>query len=314
MKAFRRHLPLVLMALTLAWGASARQVDDPWAATVVTVTAPYPGPALWKAVSGDHVVWILGVPAVTISHAAWDARHLEALVAGAEAVYFPPTAAGGLGAAFKYLSSKGLPGGQTLAQAAAPEDYATFQTLAGRYGLSVDDYAHDKPAWAGLRFRTNAFQKMKLPVNAMEGRMIALAKAHNIPIRTIARLKPNAFIDALSGLSEADGRTCFGRLVADTAFVTDHVEAMTAAWTAGDMAAYTRLSADEPKAGCIDAALDQAGVSDKGLDATVMAIEDAMSGTRRGVVVLPIRLLVGAQDLKARLRTAGIDLQSPVGQ
>ncbi len=310
---FARVLTMAAGCLVLAGAAKARQADDPWAPTVVTVTAKYPGPVLWKAVSGDHVVWILGVPSITSPHAAWDSRRVEGLVSGAEAVYVPPTAAGGLGTALKYLSGKGLPGGRTLDGVAAPDDYRAFQALAGRVGLKTADYAHDKPAWAGLRFRTNVFQKMLLPVNAAEGKAIALAKAHAVPVRTIAHLRADAVIDALGGLSDAEGQACFGQLVADAAYTADRVDAMTAAWTAGDIAGYRRLFDDEPRVGCVDKAVDQAAIGDKGLNATVATIGEAMAGTRRSLVILPMRLLIGTADLKARLQAAGIMLQPPPG-
>jgi hypothetical protein len=62
-------------------GATSPSKDDEPPMEVVLVTGEQPGPALWKVLSGDHVLWILGEVLPVPRKMKWRSKRFERVLA-----------------------------------------------------------------------------------------------------------------------------------------------------------------------------------------------------------------------------------------
>ncbi|MFT3997604.1 MAG: TraB/GumN family protein, partial [Asticcacaulis sp.] len=125
-------------------GAETTNPDADWNIDEVTVVRSSTGPALWRVVKDDHVVWIIGFAEIKRG-TKWNSARIDRIVSGAQRLYLPP--------AIVYASTPhaltALPEGQTLRDVVSPEDYARVEALIKTHHLNRSLILRSQPFWAG---------------------------------------------------------------------------------------------------------------------------------------------------------------------
>jgi hypothetical protein len=83
----KRGLLGVCVALSLSMLAFIARSDPP---EELTVTGRYPGPPLWRVISGTHELWIFGTLTVIPKDITWGSVIVERVIARADEVLLPP--------------------------------------------------------------------------------------------------------------------------------------------------------------------------------------------------------------------------------
>ena len=140
-----------------------------------------------------------------------------------------------------------------------------------------------------------------------------LARAHHVPVRTLAHIDAAPLIRSLEKLDEAGQLACYDAAVAQTEAISSRGGAAAAAWGDGRFAALRALKAPGLETACLAGIAGGRAVIEKGTADTVASIEDALRRPGRSVALAPIEYLTQANGVLDRLKAKGAEIGVPPG-
>ncbi|ESQ77515.1 TraB/GumN family protein [Asticcacaulis sp. YBE204] len=302
-------LRAVIVSLSLLAAVPAcAQTDADWDLTEVSVAKQLPGPALWRVTKGDKIVWIIGTTTIQ-SKVAWDSARIDRILSDAETLYLPPAAVGGVSIIYRVMKDKDLPGKTRLKDVVSEVEYARFRETAQKHGIKTSDMEKDKPLWAGMRLSMAVNNKYGYASSPIEKQLTRTARKHKVKIQRVATYEVKPLLVQVNGIDVAESRRCLIASLNGIDYATKTTPGITTAWVSGDVARLKPLLRGQPKDACLDALGED--LTSRSTADTVGAIEKAMTGARRSVLIMPLGALLSNDKLIGELRQRGFTVREP---
>ena len=309
----RAMLAGLALALTLAGGATAQEVDDPQANVVeaLVVSAKLPGPAWWRVSDADTTIYILGTPAALPKGMAWDKSVLDRRLDGAFAVVTPSQWRAGLGdlpALLKLRKNLKDDGDWT---SRSPALAARMQRAwAAADPKDRDGWKDWKPLFIALRLSGKVDRNAELQAMQPDKAIEALARKHKVKVRPAQVRKAMPMLKSLvREHSEAAGLACLSEVLDSVEAGPEPRRAAAQAWAEGRVKA--ALAGPRGAERC---QLLLPGVPDamrQSVDDEVAALTDLLKTPGHAVATFPIRGLVAEDGVLDKLRAKGIAVRTP---
>ncbi|MGC1301979.1 MAG: TraB/GumN family protein [Caulobacteraceae bacterium] len=333
MSAKLRLLAAATAALALAGAASGQPVQAPVPATpapspesaeplsaeattvaTLDIVKHLPGPALWKVTKGDSQVVILGGLTPLPHMLAWDTQRIQRALTGADALYLQPRPRLGvfemIGLAITKRALQ-LPGGQTLDKVLPPAERARFLALTATIHKKPGDYAHWKPAVAGLLLIADFRKAAGLSEGKPGTTVMHLAKDARVPVRYVGDFDLGPYIKTTATLSPAANLACFDAALDDIDQEAAHSREASDAWARGDL----KTVGENYRVSVLDRCLLQVpsvqGLVEKGTSIGVKTIEAALAKPGKSVAVIDLNFLLRRGGILDRLKAEGATLSVP---
>jgi uncharacterized protein YbaP (TraB family) len=298
---------------------AADAASEPWspeAATVATleIVKRLPGPALWKVTKGQSQVIILGGLTPLPHMLEWDTQRIQRALDGADALYLQPrprlSVLEIIGLAITKRALQ-LPHGQTLEQALPPPERARFLSLAATLHKKPGDYAHWKPAVAGLLLIADFRKATGLSEGKPGTTVMHLAKDARVPVRYVGDFDLGPYIRTTATLSPAANLACFDAALDDIDHEAAHGREAASAWAKGDL----KTVGENYRVSVLDRCLLQipsvSGLVERGTDTGIKTIETALAKPGKSVAVIDLNFLLRRGGILDRLKAEGATLSVP---
>ncbi|WP_126421333.1 TraB/GumN family protein [Asticcacaulis excentricus] len=281
--------------------AQSAPSDPDWNVTEVTVEKSLPGPALWKITKEDKVLWVLGVMPMQRTH--WDMSRVKRLLDGAETLYLPPLSEGTIS-----LSSTRLPEGQMLRDVISEKTYIRYRATARTFNIETKEDEQYQPFWAGQKM----FQRIRLyngiSLNAVTEQVVDAAKARKVKVRRIALYDSSDTLAESTTFTTEQGEACLNYTLDSIDHLVPNRKRDAAAWARGDVDTLRARLAAAPKVTCGN---NQSVRGNKARSDTLRAIEQALSGPRRNVMISSLSVLLMDDQLMHELSALGYKVIAP---
>lgn len=317
---------------------SAEAISPPVANPVVTdpieevlVIGEQPGPGLWKASKGDHVLWIMGTLKPLPKKMTWRSRQVESVLAQSQEYITPPSVNVHLNInAFSkimllpsLIGIRNNPDGKTLKEIIPAELYTRWLALKAKYIGRNSSIENWRPIFAARELYEQAVEKSGLTdeTNIMAV-LSKIAKENKVtkagPGTTTELDKPKEIIKKFKQMP-MDDVACFAKTI--TRLETD-LEAMRAranAWAIGDVAALRQLPDADQDEICNAAVFNAALAEEHGLqnvpqqkqDFWIAEAENSLAKNESTFSILPIIELLKPNGYLAVLRDRGYVIDEP---
>lgn len=334
-----RTMLLVLLAGLLAAPSSATADDiataaePPEVATLqtVVVSGEQPGPGMWRVSKDEHVLWILGTLSPLPKKMEWISRDVEAAIAASQEVILSPGASisvkGGMLRGLFLLPSligaRNNPDDARLADVVPAELYARWVVLKARYIGRDNGIEKRRPIFASQELFVEAIGDSGMSLDDVVGKVVKKAARRNrievVEPRIDLRIEsPGAAVRDFKK-SELDDIDCFAKTMSRLETDIEAMKLRANAWASGDMEALRSLGHDDQLQVCSDAVLKASVVEERGLGdlreriaiVWLEAAESALARNPSSLALLPVRHLLEADGLLARLRDRGYTIEAP---
>jgi uncharacterized protein YbaP (TraB family) len=332
----RPRLPLLATLLSLALAGSAAAQVPPPPDTVptleaVTVSGVQPGPGLWRATKGDHVLLILGTLSPIPGNITWKTDEVDDAVAHAGALILPPHTEvkpnvgffGKLALLPSLIGVRNSPDGKTLEETVPPDVYARWQAVKARYIGDERKVERYRPIFAAIELYKQAVRKSGLRKSGyITDAVVEMAKKHNVPQvpveYTLLIDDPRAVVKEFKK-STLDDLACFTQSV-------DNIEPQLAAmrdranaWATGDIAALKDERRAKQISTCLDAVTEgglaqRIGLTDVPAQVRtrwLAAVDAQVAATAQTVAIVPLDDLIGPKGYLSALEAKGFKVEAP---
>lgn len=325
-----------LLLVPVAGSAQAPLATPPEAARVLdtaVVTGVVPGPGLWKVRHGGNTMWILGTQSPLPSKMQWEAAKVRGAIARSDAALAPPGVSVGSDVGFfgrlalipSVFKLRNNPDGKPLRESVAPAAYARWVPLRQRYFGNDRGIEKRRPIVAATELYERAMKRSGLtgPRQVYDEIERAMKKRKLEWTRSVAEFKVPDIRGAVKELQRMrlDDGQCFERTLDRLETDVGYMRMRANAWATGDVDALRRLQRPDQYEACRDALLKSALASRYGIEGAEaqseqkwLANADAALRKHRGTfAVLPMRELLAADGLLARLQARGFVVEAPSG-
>lgn len=296
----------------------------------IHVTAQRPGPGLWKVTHGEHVLWVFGTYAPLPKKMEWRSHKVEKAIAGSQEYIGPPSGEFKVGlfqtvtALPSLIGVKNNPDGGTLRDLLTEQEYAEWQALKQRYGMTSDSVERLRPLFAGQELMQAAREQAGLASDqSVRKQLLALVKQYklkqtsskiSVPVENaraaVKNVKRNALGDNVCLV------TTMHSLERDIAEARARAEA----WAQGDIGQLRSLNLGADAHACFDSMANSAG-----LDAVpgmrtakqdshtlwLTNAERALTTNRASFALLNMADILAPRGLLAQLAAKGYTVQAP---
>lgn len=300
-----------LIALAAIWSSSAMAQEDWSEAEVVVRAKAAVGPALWRVSDDDSQVIIIGVLPVFPKKQAWKTTRIENALRGANGLITPPDNSTGPADLWSLMRNKGLPDRATLKDSLPPGLYNRYEATARRAGVSIRDFAKDKPVWAGARLRREVLQKYGLSENEPVSTIKRFARSANVPVRAVGRYDSGPLFKAVNAMSDEAGEACLGYTLDDIDFDIDRVPVAARAWSVGDIATLRANYQGSALMKCLSGSPVATATLNRSIVDSVNAVSAALNKPGKTVAVLPLSQLLRKGGVLEKLRARGYRVSAP---
>jgi uncharacterized protein YbaP (TraB family) len=312
-----------LMAALPRAAAVAQSADAPATIEEITITGRYPGPPLWRVSAGEHVLFIFGDLSPVPKGLDWDPRNAERAIGVADrlisaprvsAPTFNPIRLFRLFRAARRLARN--PRGTTLAAQLPPQLYSRYNALRARHMPDDDDAEELRPALAALRVYGAALDDAGLTTDSGVGKKIArlMRRANAEEAEILVKTEPETVLDELAKVTREAELTCFESIMTSIETDLDGMKERATAWAIGDVAALKRFDYPDSQGNCLAMLFSAEGLAelrDELYAEWLDEAERALQSHRRSFSVLPMREVVAADGLLARLAARGYVVTPP---
>ncbi len=328
-------LMLVLLAAPLSGAAdeTAKESADPEVSILqtVVVSGEQPGPGMWKVSKGEHVLWILGTLNPLPRKMEWISRDVEATIAASQEVILSPGASinvkgGMLGGLFllpSLIGARNNPDDARLADVVPADLYARWVVLKARYIGRDNGIEKRRPIFASQELFVEAIKDSGMSLDDVVGKVVKKAARRN----KVAIVEPRVELRIESARaavrefkkSELDDIDCFAKTMSRLETDIEAMKLRANAWASGDVEALRSFGYDDQFQACSDAVLKASVAEERGLGdlreriarVWLDAAESTLARNPSSFAVLPVRHLLEADGLLARLRDRGYLVEAP---
>jgi hypothetical protein len=341
-----RHprLPLLVTLLTLAMaGATAAQAPPPRPPTLpapatsvptleaVTVSGVQPGPGLWRATRGDHVLLILGTLSPIPGNITWKTGDVDDAIAHAGSLILPPHTEvkpnvgffGRLALLPSLIGVRNSPDGKTLEESVPADVYARWQVVKARYIGDEKKVERYRPIFAAIELYKQAVKKSGLRKSGyITDAVVEMAKKHNVkqvPVEyTLMVDDPRAVVKEFKR-STLDDLSCFTQSVDNLEPQLAAMRERANAWATGDVTALKDERRAKQISTCLDAVTEgglaqRIGLTDVPAQVRtrwLAAVDTEVNANAQTVAIVPLDDLIGAQGYLSALEAKGFKVESP---
>ena len=334
-----RSLRLGLLAALLCIASISSADEVPTAAAAadigtletIVVSGEQPGPGLWKVSKGDHVLWILGTLSPLPEKMTWAASEIEATIADSQQVIMGPSAnisvkggvVRGLFLLPSLMSARNNPGKEKLVDVVPADLYARWILLKRKYIGEDNGIEKRRPIFAAHELYAEAIKRSGLSLDTGIGKTVRKAarrsKVELVEPRIALRIEsPGAAVKEFRKTA-LDDLDCFAKTLDRLETDIEAMKLRANAWAQGDIEALQSLPYADQMQACADAMLKASVVEERGLGDLherlvtlwLDAADSALEKNRSTFAMLPLRHLLGGDDLLARLRSRGYAVEAP---
>lgn len=306
--------PVLAGALVAGLPASAQQRPAP--VETVVVTAEAKGPAIWHATKDGADVAILGIVEPLPDNFIWNAKPLDALLAGARLVLLPPQIRMGVfsGAWFYLTDSDRLhpPHGRTLQEILDPHVAEDLARTCEFLREPPDCYSDNAPILAAMRLGSDFRHVDYLTTHEPVDTIASLARRKQVRMRRIATYDLVPSGEELLKLPPAQTGKCVEAALQDIDYQSRHVAVAANAWAIGDTAGMMANWAPSHYYAClVELSAHATTIDARSIDDTAKAIDAAIGDGGRTIAVVPINILLRRGGVLDRLKANGISITGP---
>lgn len=324
---------LLAGAFCLPVSAQTTEPDDDDLADApaqIHVTAQRPGPGLWKVTHGEHVLWVFGTYGPLPKHLQWRSQQVEKAIASSQEYLLPPSASAKPGF-FKALTLlphliglRNNPDGASLRDVLSESDYARWQELKSRYGITKESVERERPVFAATTLTRAANQQANLvPDYFVTKEVELLVKQHQL--KTTASTVTIPMDNARSALKSVKKSMLSdtGCLVSTMATLERDIAQSSAraeAWAMGDIAQLRRLHLGQDQQACFDAMMNSVALDSMPAMRTMMQdahalwikhAEQALASNASTFAMLKLADIVDPNGLLKQLAAKGYQVHEP---
>ena len=306
-------LSLALLAQAPPVAAPPPAAFDPGSTVVaeLEVVGRPPGPAMWRARRGDSQVIILGAVSPLPHSLEWDQARVGRALDGARVLLTPPVARAGLvdlpGLLIKMMRART---GRPLAQTVPPLVYARVAQAAAIAHLPPQKLDGWKPVAAALILETSFLRAAGLSTAKPASTVTKLARARDVPVRPMARIKAMPLLDALAQLEGPRATACLDGAATDVTWEAAHAVPAARAWSEGRVSEARVHDHPSNLEQCLEGSAVRAMI-DRGVADGLAAVEAELGRPGKAVVVVDLKYLAVANGLLDRLRARGAEITLP---
>ena len=292
--------------------AQTAPADDPDATLVeeLVVTGRLPGPAWWRVVDADTIVYVLGVPSLAPKRMPWDRAIFERRLVGANVVILPfvnvrAKATGSIGTAINLLRIRS--GGPFEARL-DPATRARFVAVRARLGQDAKHYATSNPLAAGVQLAIDYRDKSQL-TNMDPAKLVRLL-AQQKRVKVIEKsydLGPQ--LGGILRTPPSTGRICFDEVLAQAEAGPGATLAAARAWAVGDVRG--ALDNERTYERCLATISGGRTYDERTKADEAAAIAGALKTPGHAIVLVPLRPLLAQNGVLDRLRALGFTVKTP---
>lgn len=331
LKVFQRLMCSTLLLTSAAIADQASPVtptnhDSPHTKDVrnlrpMTVVGVVPGPDMWRARKGQHVLWILGTLDELPEHMQWRAREVRQVIAQADEVLDVPRVR--IHASIGYFDRLALnPEGRKLRDVVPPQDYEKWLALKAAH-MGDDEAVEDRrPVYAAIQLYLTSLKRAGLSPDMIEPVIDDLLKQRGLTLTPViyredAWRSGDPIVD--SHVMPTMELRCFeatmNHLEGDLGVMQQRAEA----WSSGDLDDLSKLPMSDQLDMCRDTLL-ASGVSfnpdisyvHERLRATwLLAARNAIASHKVSFAMLPMADLFGPDSYLEKLRAEGYRIDLP---
>ncbi|ESQ74820.1 TraB/GumN family protein [Asticcacaulis sp. AC402] len=308
-----RRLFLILCLAGLPLHAAAEvdaQVED-WPEVIIKARPMVVAPAMWRVSDDDSQVIIVGILPVFPKKQRWNTKRIENALRGSNVLITPATSHAGAGDMTSLMFRKGLPDGKKLAQALSPEIYGRYEASARRSGVSIRDFAKDKPVWAVVRLRREVMQKRGLSDDEPGSTVKRLARQAGVPVRAAASYDMGTIVKDINAMTPQATEVCVTATLDDIDFIMDRSGKAAAAWAVGDLATVRANYPASAMARCLSGSSKGSALMERSVNDSVAAVEKALKKPGKSVAVFPLAVVLRKGAALDRLRAKGYEVTNP---
>ncbi len=309
--------------------STENSVQEAEAVEEVLVIGEQPGPGLWRASKGDHVLWIMGTLKPLPKKMTWRSQKAEAVLAQSQKYITPPSVDVHISTGNKFLLLPSLigirnhPEGKTLKEVLSPELYSRWQVLKKKYIGNTSGIEHWRPIFAANELYERAIDKNGLTEkNNIRRTLSKVAKENNVtksgPGTTTEIENPRDTVKEFKKTS-LDDIACFEKTIVRLETDIDEMRARANAWAVGDVDALRKLPEADHHEVCNAIAFNAALAEKHGLQDIpqqklrywLAEAESALEQHESTFAVLPIIELLKPNGYLAALRAKGYVVEEP---
>ena len=308
-------LALVVLAGSAAAAAPAG-LEDPEATVVeeLVVRASTPGPAWWTVKKGEAVVYVLGLPDGPLAKGLrWDQAALQRRLAGAGALIAPVEPKAGLGDIPAFLRMRSRLKSKTPMEQGLPEPLrARFAAARQRLGKPASRYDGWDPIVAGQILVEDLHQRAQTTAKEPIATIRRLAGRAHAPVKPAASFRIVDLLNpAIRNLTPETSRACLAEALDEADAGAGALAASGAAWAKGDVTG--ELAGPRGFATCLLLLQGGAAFWRQTMTEEADAVQAALGRPGHAVAIFPIRSLVAADGVLARLKARGLSVSGGGG-
>ena len=319
------------LLLLLAVQVSSSRASEPMVAhaQVTEVAVPEevlvigrrPGPPLWRAMKGDHTLWIFGTLTPLPKGMEWDPDSLKHIISESQAYLEPPDVNSSTANPFKgirilrqFRKAQRLTNGESLESVLDPALFEQFLRVKAQYAPQDKSLHALRPMFAADRLRANALKSAKLSgAGKLQTRLARLARRGNlVMLSSTVQIDVERIVGVLKAVPierEADClKTALDSIGTDLQASIDRA----IAWSRGDATALRKLNYPDVDESCrqpiAQVPLVQAAERES-RQLWLQHAESALANNRSTLASLPVRELVRPDGLLAELQRRGYTIR-----
>ncbi len=312
--ARRLALALALSCVPVLAAADAPPVVD-WSKDIetVVVTAHRSGPLMWRVKKGEATVILLGIVEPVPEDFQWDSAPVHDALKGARQMLLPPEASVGLVEGLWFLAwnsdSVYLPSETPMESTLPPALRARFAAAREKIHRDADRYASMRVPLAGLRYEGDFFKAHGLVYEEPVAALKHIARALNVPVRTIAQYEAIPMLKQLPSMSASANEKCLTASLDDTDALGMHAVPAAQAWAKGDLAGLEANYSERRFEGCIQAVPNLADLFKRAVNDYTAALNGALEKPGTTVMAVSLGELLRENGMLDRLGAEGLSVE-----
>jgi hypothetical protein len=175
----------------------------------------------------------------------------------------------------------------------------------------ADRYEDLLPAWAGLRLFGDFLGAENFTADEPTDTVKHLASRKDIPVHPVATYEALPVVRDVGKMSDADSRICLRNALDDIQAEEAHQAAAARAWAVGDLAGMKANYSEVTILGCLQAVPKFATLWARSVDDVTKAIDAALDGGGKTVMVASLGELLRHDGILDRLRAQGATIEAP---
>ena len=295
----------ILTGCLLLAGAPSAFAQDHAHHPAATVPAVGQGPALWSISDADSTIYLFGTVHVLRPDTPWGSAKVEAAFDAADNVIFEISNPDDQAALVPLIRQHGVSPQRPLSSLLTPEEFADLDAAARTIGGTGAGFDAFRPWLAALTLSVAPLAKAGYdPQSGVELILKHRAEDAGKPVSGFETIDRQ--VEILAGLSEETQLAFLRSTLHDFDEATTELDALVAAWAAGDVATIDRLGVAEMKAESVE--VYEALLTRRNAD-WADQVQTLLAGSGTTFIAVGSAHLAGPDSVQAILQARGVEVE-----